>query len=63
MAADNKDIQRFNEEASSYEALSYQGLFFDRVHRALLAAIPPDSRPETIVDIGCGTGRLLRRLA
>ncbi|MDR3577877.1 MAG: class I SAM-dependent methyltransferase [Anaerolineaceae bacterium] len=63
MQSNNKDIQRFDREAGGYEALAYQGLFFEQVHLAVLAAIPMDSQPETIVDLGCGTGRLLRKLA
>jgi len=39
-----------------------QWLLFDRVHRGVLRRIPADFVPSNILDIGCGTGRLLRRM-
>jgi ubiquinone/menaquinone biosynthesis C-methylase UbiE len=39
-----------------------QWLLFDRVHRGVLAHIPAGFVPTNILDIGCGTGRLLRRM-
>ncbi len=39
-----------------------QWLIFDRVHRRVLMSLPPVFTPRAILDIGCGTGRLLRRM-
>ena len=39
-----------------------QWIIFDRVHRGVLSLIPANFVPSNILDIGCGTGRLLRRM-
>lgn len=57
-----EDIQSFERRASTYEGSPMQWLFFDRIHRALLGMIPAKIAPTAILDIGCGTGRLLRKL-
>jgi ubiquinone/menaquinone biosynthesis C-methylase UbiE len=53
----------FNQWSGTYEQSFMQWLLFDRVHRGLLERIPADFTPQHILDIGCGTGRLLRRMA
>jgi ubiquinone/menaquinone biosynthesis C-methylase UbiE len=55
------DIQRFDRWSGTYERSFLQALLFDRVHQAVLDSIPGEIRPESILDIGCGTGRLLRK--
>jgi ubiquinone/menaquinone biosynthesis C-methylase UbiE len=65
MMADPDDIngrQHFNSWSETYERSFQQWLLFDRVHRGVLARIPADFVPANILDIGCGTGRLLRRM-
>jgi ubiquinone/menaquinone biosynthesis C-methylase UbiE len=51
----------FEEWSETYEDSPMQRLIFDRVHRAVLARVPEGLRPSSILDIGCGTGRLLRK--
>ncbi len=54
--------QHFNRWSETYEHSLMQWLLFDRVHRGVLARIPAGFAPKDILDIGCGTGRLLRRM-
>ena len=54
--------QHFNNWSETYERSFIQWLLFDRVHRGVLARIPGNFVPGNILDIGCGTGRLLRRM-
>jgi len=56
------DRQRFDEWSVTYEHSFMQWLIFDRVHLALLKRLPIGFRPTRLLDIGCGTGRLLRRM-
>ncbi len=51
---------RFDRWAPGYDRNWSQTLFFDRVHRAVLGA-SADLRPRVVLDVGCGTGRLLVR--
>jgi len=57
----NPDVEHFNRRAATYETASSQGYFFDRVQRRVLKLAKNQSSPEVIMDVGCGTGRLLRK--
>jgi ubiquinone/menaquinone biosynthesis C-methylase UbiE len=57
----NPDVEHFNCRASTYETASSQSYFFDRVQRRVLKLAKEKSDPEVILDVGCGTGRLLRK--
>ncbi|HEV2218203.1 MAG TPA: class I SAM-dependent methyltransferase [Candidatus Dormibacteraeota bacterium] len=58
------DVGRFDEWAPTYERHWMQRLIFDPVQKTLLdlaaAEVP---RPRAILDVGCGTGKLLRTTA
>jgi ubiquinone/menaquinone biosynthesis C-methylase UbiE len=62
---DADDVERFGRWAPTYEESWFQR-YIDRVHRAaldLMARNCAEREPDCILDIGCGTGRLLRAAA
>ncbi|MEY9860851.1 ubiquinone/menaquinone biosynthesis C-methylase UbiE [Catenulispora sp. GAS73] len=57
-------VARFDAWAPVYEASALQEAFYTRLHRKVLGlASAAGPVPGRIVDIGCGTGRLLRAAA
>ena len=52
----------FDRWAATYDRRSLQTLAYRPVHDAVLARLD-DISPSTILDLGCGTGQLSRRLA
>ncbi|MGD0125663.1 MAG: class I SAM-dependent methyltransferase [Terriglobia bacterium] len=59
------DVERFDRWSKTYESCWGQR-FFDRVHELMLdlvIAAAPAFTPPAILDVGCGTGRLLRKAA
>ncbi len=56
----NADVQHFNRRAATYETARSQGYFFDRIQRKVLNLAKSDT-PQAVLDVGCGTGRLLRK--
>jgi len=64
MRNDSSDVHDFEQWSRSYEQSWLQNLYFDRVHRAALDLLSqPDGGhiPGSVLDVGCGTGRLLRK--
>jgi len=59
------DVQRFDRWSKRYEDFWGQR-YLDSLHNLMLdltAAEAPNLNPTAILDVGCGTGRLLRRVA
>ncbi len=59
---DINEQEHFNHWSETYERSLAQWFFFDRVHRGVLRRVPAGFVPAGVLDIGCGTGRLLRRM-
>ncbi len=56
------DIARFDQWSGSYDRTPGQS-FFRRIHRPVVEAIcSRRAMPRRVVDIGCGTGRLLEKV-
>ena len=56
------DVARFDRWSSTYDRTPGQS-FFQRIHRPVVEAICSGrALPHRVVDIGCGTGRLLEAL-
>jgi ubiquinone/menaquinone biosynthesis C-methylase UbiE len=60
----HRDVHRFNRWASSYDRHWLQRVIFEPVQRTVLALAESEApQPASILDVGCGTGRLLRSAA
>lgn len=58
--ADDDDVAQFDRWSARYERSKWQWLHFDRVHRHAFKLAAPFGEPAAVLDVGCGTGRLLR---
>lgn len=55
------DVERFNRWAAGYDRHYLQKLIFEPVQQTILEVAQSEVRdPKAILDVGCGTGRLLR---
>lgn len=59
-SADDDDVGQFDRWSTRYERSKWQWLHFDRVHRVAFSLAAPFGEPGAVLDVGCGTGRLLR---
>jgi ubiquinone/menaquinone biosynthesis C-methylase UbiE len=64
VTAGHSDLHRFDRWARTYDRHWLQPLLFEPIHRTTLELAAAEvARPAAILDIGCGTGRLLRSAA
>ena len=67
MASESKsDVERFNRWAATYDQSWTQRWYFGPVHSAMIDQIAGNAvvdAPKCILDLGCGTSRLLRTAA
>ncbi len=61
--ASERDVAAFDERASSYEAGALGRMHREIVDRACDLALRLHPDPKRVLDVGCGTGYLLRTLA
>jgi ubiquinone/menaquinone biosynthesis C-methylase UbiE len=54
------DVGQFDRWSLRYERSKWQWLLFDRVHGRAFNLAAPFGEPGAILDVGCGSGRLLR---
>ncbi len=61
--AQNEDIDRFDRWSTTYEDSRMHRFFMNRVHKlTIFLAKKLAPNPKDILDVGCGTGRLLRQM-
>jgi ubiquinone/menaquinone biosynthesis C-methylase UbiE len=57
-----QDVELFDRWGSTYERSWLQQRLFDPVHAAVVRQAESRCKPASVLDIGCGSGRLLRKV-
>jgi ubiquinone/menaquinone biosynthesis C-methylase UbiE len=63
LSTTNSDVKRFDRWAATYDQSILQRLYFIPIHSKMLDLLVREGltdAPSCIIDVGCGTGRLLR---
>jgi ubiquinone/menaquinone biosynthesis C-methylase UbiE len=60
LPADFDDVGQFDVWSERYERSKWQWLHFDRVHGRAFSLAARFGEPGAVLDVGCGTGRMLR---
>ncbi len=55
-----QELRRFDRWSRTYDGSLLQLFLFRRVHQAVLNLVAQRTEPKVLLDVGCGTGRLLR---
>jgi ubiquinone/menaquinone biosynthesis C-methylase UbiE len=55
------DVREFERRSATYEDSLRQWFLFDRIQRIVLELAQSETNPGSILDVGCGTGLLLRK--
>ena len=61
--ARDRDVDAFDRRASGYESGRLGGLHRDIADRTIRIALAEAPDPRRVLDVGCGTGYLLRQMA
>jgi ubiquinone/menaquinone biosynthesis C-methylase UbiE len=59
----DRDVQAFDDRAASYESGRHGQLHKEISDRVVELALSRGPAPQRVLDVGCGTGYVLRRLA
>jgi ubiquinone/menaquinone biosynthesis C-methylase UbiE len=62
MAQTSRPSSLFDRWSASYDSPAFQRATYRPIHDAVMACLR-DVEPATVLDLGCGTGRLTQRLA